>query len=121
MNQQIEIEVIDKDGWKKTFPIRKNIFHIGSVTANDVVLEAKRGAGIAPRHAQFIALQEGGYRLVNLGDTEIHLEGTENRIVPPHSEQGKVTSSTQGRCRSSSDWSSPLNSLSSSTLPMQCM
>ena len=86
MNQQIEIEVIDKDGWKKTFPIQKNIFHIGSSVANDVVLEANRGAGVSARHAQLIALQDGsGYRLVNLGDTHILLGEQDDSTVPPRS------------------------------------
>lgn len=85
MNQRIEIDVIDKDGWKKTFPVEKNIFHIGSIAANEIVLEAKHGAGVSPRHAQLIALQEGGFRLVNLGDNDIHIGGHGDDVVAPRS------------------------------------
>ncbi len=66
------IEVIDRDGWQKVFPLHKRIVYIGSDAHNDVVLEASRGAGITPRHLQLIEM-ENGYRLVNLSNTAIEL------------------------------------------------
>ncbi len=78
------IRVIDKDGWRKTFRPQKAIVHIGSAPGNDVVLESWRGEGLAPRHLQLIALPEG-YRLVNLGDSDISLGGADGRVISPRS------------------------------------
>jgi hypothetical protein len=78
------IRVIDKDGWRKTFRPQKAIIHIGSAPSNDVVLESWRGEGLAPRHLQLIALPEG-YRLVNLGDSDISLGGADGRVISPRS------------------------------------
>jgi hypothetical protein len=89
----MKIEVIDKDGWRKTFSCEKTLFHIGSAAMNDLILDARRGAGVSTRHAQLIALPDGtGYRLVNLGDTNILLvesagdnpPGDKPTPVPPH-------------------------------------
>lgn len=86
MNSQIKIEVIDKDGWRKEFAFQKSLFHIGSAAVNDLVLENAHGGGVAARHAQLIALPDGtGYRLVNLGDTDILLNEAGNKLAPPHS------------------------------------
>ncbi len=85
MNPQVKIEVIDKDGWRKEFSFQKSLFHIGSAALNDLVLENARGGGVAARHAQLIALQDGsGYRLVNLGDTDILLNETGDKRAAPH-------------------------------------
>ncbi|HQE91680.1 MAG TPA: hypothetical protein PLH19_05550 [Anaerolineae bacterium] len=86
MNSQIRIEVIDKEGWRKEFAFQKSLFHIGSAAVNDLVLESMRGGGVAARHAQLIAAPDGsGYRLVNLGDTDILLNEAGDKPVPPHS------------------------------------
>ncbi|MBN2393287.1 MAG: hypothetical protein JXR84_21330 [Anaerolineae bacterium] len=86
MNPQIKIEVIDKDGWRKEFSFQKGLFHIGSAGVNDLVLENARGGGVAARHAQLIAAADGtGYRLVNLGDTDILLNEAGDKLAPPHS------------------------------------
>ncbi len=85
MNPQVKIEVIDKDGWRKEFSFQKSLFHIGSAAMNDLVLENARGGGVAARHAQLIALQDGsGYRLVNLGDTDILLNEAGDKRAAPH-------------------------------------
>ncbi len=86
MNPQVKIEVIDKDGWRKEFSFQKSLFHIGSAAVNDLVLENARGGGVAARHAQLIALPDGsGFRLVNLGDTDILLNEAGDKLAPPHS------------------------------------
>ena len=51
-----QVEVVDRDGWRKAFPLEKHIVHIGSDPRNDVVLDSRRGAGVAARHLQLIAL-----------------------------------------------------------------
>ncbi|HOU12879.1 MAG TPA: hypothetical protein PKZ84_07155 [Anaerolineae bacterium] len=86
MNPQVKIEVIDKDGWRKEFSFQKSLFHIGSAAMNDLVLENARGGGVAARHAQLIALPDGsGFRLVNLGDSDILLNEAGDKRASPHS------------------------------------
>lgn len=83
-----EIQITDKDGWRKTFVLDKNIVHVGADPANDVVLESWRGSGVALRHLQMLRLaQDSGaaYRLVNLGDAELRLRGENERVVSSHS------------------------------------
>ena len=78
-----EVDVIDRNGWRKTFEVKKSVMHIGSDDQNDLVLEQKRGGGVAPRHAQLILMPGQGYRLINLGDTEIVLGDAEQfRLAP---------------------------------------
>ncbi len=81
------VEVVDRDGWRKAFPLEKHIVHIGSDPRNDVVLDGRRGAGVAARHLQLIALPANppGYRLVNLGDGDISLGESGERVIAPRS------------------------------------
>lgn len=87
MNERYTIEITDRDGWRKTFPLAKSLVHIGSDPGNDIVLASGRGAGVAGRHLQVICLPSirPGYRLVNLGDTDILLGGPGGRVLPPRS------------------------------------
>ncbi len=87
MNQQSKLEVIDKDGWQKTYPLNKNIIYIGSHARNDIILEGMHGVGVAPLHAQLIAPanHNTGYQLVNLGDTDIMLGESGDQSLPPRS------------------------------------
>jgi hypothetical protein len=87
VSQQTTIEVFDKDGWQRTYPLEKPIVYIGSDPGNDVVLEQEHGQGVAPLHAQLIGAVEngGGYRLINLADTEIWLDPEGDQTVPPRS------------------------------------
>jgi hypothetical protein len=82
------IEVIDKDGWRKSFSLDqdKTIILIGSDSNNDVILEGHRGKGVAPRHLQLIlSAADSGCRLVNLADTDVLVGETEQRQLAPHS------------------------------------
>jgi hypothetical protein len=66
------VEVVDRDGWRKVFALKKAIVSIGSDPRNELVLEPSRGTGVAARHLQLISLPDGpGYRLINMGDTEV--------------------------------------------------
>jgi hypothetical protein len=76
------VEVVDRDGWRKEFPLAKAIVSIGSDPRNDVVLERSRGGGVSPRHLQLIATG-GGYRLINMGDVEVRLGPAQDRAVAP--------------------------------------
>ncbi|MCD4737675.1 MAG: FHA domain-containing protein [Anaerolineae bacterium] len=75
MERENVLQITDRDGWQKEFPLARRIIHIGSASNNDIVLAAEHGSGVATCHLQLIALETAGYRLVNLGDTEIVLEG----------------------------------------------
>jgi len=77
------VDVIDRAGWRKEYPLNRAILHIGSDARNDIVLAGEHGAGIEARHAQLIAT--GGsrsYRLVNLSQTTMRLERG-GRTLPP--------------------------------------
>lgn len=77
------VEVIDREGWRKEYPLTKAILHIGSDSRNDIVLDGGRSGGIEPRHAQLIAPPGArSYRLVNLGQSPIVLS-REGKILPP--------------------------------------
>lgn len=77
------VEVIDREGWRKEYPLNRAILHIGSDSRNDIVLEGGRGAGIEARHAQLIATAGSrSYRLVNLSQLPIPMEGG-TRVLPP--------------------------------------
>lgn len=87
MNGQGTVEITDKEGWRKDFALSKSLVHIGSDPRNDVVLETWRGGGVSQRHLQLIAApgQEQRYRAVNLGDSDVRLEGSGGRLLKPRS------------------------------------
>lgn len=78
------LEVIDRDGWRRSFEVAKPLFHVGSDAKCDLVLPSTRGGGVAPRHLQFIENTEtgSGYRLVNLGESDILLSGGTRTLSP---------------------------------------
>lgn len=77
------VEVVDREGWRKEYPLNQAIFHIGSDPRNHIVLEGGRGAGIEARHAQLIAVPGSrSYRLVNLSQLPIQIDSS-GRILPP--------------------------------------
>jgi len=82
---QSSLEITDKDGWRIEYPLNKIITYIGSDAQNDIVLETWHGTGVAARHVQLISLAaEGqGFRLVNLGDTDIRLGESGDRAALP--------------------------------------
>jgi hypothetical protein len=84
---QNSIQVIDGDGWQREFPLQKNLIHVGSDPLCDVVLDARRGAGVASRHLQLIAMPGDAqrYRAVNLGNDDIMLGDSANRTLSPRS------------------------------------
>ncbi|MEA3309343.1 MAG: FHA domain-containing protein [Chloroflexota bacterium] len=75
MEKENILQVTDRDGWQKEFPLTRRIIHIGSAPNNDIILAAEHGGGVSACHLQLIALETAGYRLVNLGAMEITLEG----------------------------------------------
>jgi hypothetical protein len=78
------VEVIDREGWHKEYKLNKAILHIGSDPRNDIVLESGRGQGVEARHAQLIATAGGrNYRLVNLSNSQITLDPSTGRTLPP--------------------------------------
>lgn len=87
MDVRGEIEIVDREGWSKKQPLVKTITLVGSDPTSDVVLDARRGGKVAPRHAQIIYWPSGnyGYRLVNLGDAEIRVGAGGERTLAPRS------------------------------------
>jgi hypothetical protein len=86
MNQHGKVEVVDRNGWRREYPLQKVIVHIGSDPRNDIVLELERGTGVAPLHAQLItSTGKSGYQLVNLGDADILLGLSGDQVLPPRS------------------------------------
>ncbi len=78
------VDVVDRDGWHKEFPLAKAIVSIGSDPRNEVVLERTRGGGVSARHLQLISVSTGpGYRLINMGDTEVRLGLAQERALAP--------------------------------------
>ena len=78
------VEVVDREGWRKEFPLAKAIVSIGSDPRNDVVLERTRGGGVSPRHLQLISGTTGpGYRVINMGETEVRLGQNLEQVLAP--------------------------------------
>ncbi len=76
------IEVTDKAGWRREYPLEKNLLYIGSDAQNDIILDTNRGTGVLPRHLQLLAHPETstGYRIINLSNSPLALG---NRTLPP--------------------------------------
>jgi hypothetical protein len=87
MTPRGSVEVIDKGGWRKVFPLNKNILYIGTDLRNDIAIEPTRGSGLAPRHMQLVPSPTSslGYRLINMGPIEILLGQNGERSLPPRS------------------------------------
>jgi hypothetical protein len=69
---EAKVEIVDTQGWRRDFPLERALIHIGSDTANDIVLPTDGAGPVAPRHLQIV--QSGiGFRLVNLGDAPVSL------------------------------------------------
>jgi hypothetical protein len=85
MTQRGTVEVIDKGGWSRSFPLNKNIIHVGSDARNDIVIETWHGNGLAARHLQLVPSPTSslGYRLVNMGTIEVLLGPNGERSLPP--------------------------------------
>ncbi|NLE44891.1 MAG: hypothetical protein GX620_09235 [Chloroflexi bacterium] len=82
------IEVVDRQGWRKTFRVDKAIVRIGSESGNDIVLEPWRGAGLSSHHMQLICLPQADglrRRLVNLGEAVVVVRRDGERTVEPRS------------------------------------
>ncbi len=84
MEAYTTLEVTDPTGWRKEYSLEKAIVFIGSDLNNDISLDVKHGAGISPRHLQLIAVPDGGYRLVNLGDSNVVVGQEVQRELSPH-------------------------------------
>jgi len=83
MSQFGRIEVADREGWRREHPLQKNIIHVGSDSRNDIVLDTAHGSGVSPRHLQLIALDGQGFRLVNIGSTDVSIGAVGERSIAP--------------------------------------
>jgi hypothetical protein len=96
MTQRGTVEVVDKGGWSRSFPLNKNIIHVGSDARNDIVIETWHGNGLAARHLQLVPSPTSslGYRLVNMGTIEVLLGETGERSLPPRAAIDLATGDT---------------------------
>jgi hypothetical protein len=83
MSQFGRIEVADREGWRREHPLQKNIIHVGSDARNDIVLDTSHGSGVSPRHLQLIALDGQGFRMVNIGSTDVSIGAVGERTIAP--------------------------------------
>jgi hypothetical protein len=81
------VEIIDRDGWRKEFPVDKPLVHLGSDARNDIVLSPAHGEGVAARHVQLLAMpgKPGAYRAINLASTDVPLGREGGRSLAPRS------------------------------------
>jgi hypothetical protein len=77
------ITVLDKKGSAKDYSIEKAIFFVGSEPGNDIVLPDSATQGVFPRHLQVIAFGESGYRVVNLGNSNLTM--SDGQLLTPRS------------------------------------
>lgn len=87
MNQPSELEVINRDGWSRRYPLQKRIISLGSAPHNDIVLDTEFGAGVELLHAQLVAVsqQPNTYTLVNVIDGPIALGQDGRQTLSPSS------------------------------------
>ncbi len=85
MNSIRVVTVTDAEGWRKEFPLQSRLIHIGSAGANDIVLDPGRGSGVAPRHLQLLPLPTGGFRAVNLSESDVSVGESGDRVFAPRS------------------------------------
>jgi hypothetical protein len=93
------LEVRDRAGWLKAFPLRKSLIHVGGDPRNDVVLDPQHGSGVAPRHLQLVGTQEPqpGYRAINLSGADIPINAPAPEEAPSAEgtpEEGNETEAT---------------------------
>ncbi len=78
------LDVINRDGWRKEFPLRRTLAYVGSQPGSDICLPQP---DVAPRHVQFVPspINRGGYRAINFSSTPLalRLATGELRTVPP--------------------------------------
>jgi hypothetical protein len=83
MSNESRIEVINPDGWRKEFSLRRAIAYVGSQPGSDIVLP---GADVAPRHLQFVPspANPASYRIINLNSSDLTatLRGAPQVLAP---------------------------------------
>jgi len=87
MDQQNQLEVITRQGWRREYPLHKGIIYIGSAETNDIVLGERFGGGVAPLHVQLInaTADNAGYKLINLSETPIAVGAESETELAPRS------------------------------------
>lgn len=72
--REAQIEVVNPEGWKREYPLKRAILYVGSAPGSDILLPAGE---VAPRHLQFVpsTANRAGYRLINLGGAPVTVQG----------------------------------------------
>lgn len=83
---QASIEVTDRDGWRKEFPLLRTLVMVGSDLANDIPLPESRGQGAEPRHLQILLNPQdtSACRIINMAKNpvEITIAGEVTWLAP---------------------------------------
>jgi hypothetical protein len=90
MTQESRIDVINREGWRKEFTLRRSILYVGSQPGVDIFLPQPE---IAPRHLQFVpsSVNRLGYRVINLSSVDVLVRPRANgglnapRVLAPRS------------------------------------
>ncbi len=77
------IEVTDRDGWHKEFPLAGRIAFIGSGPNDNVLLDPGHGGRVVERHLQIILPEDNSpqFQVVNFGAEPV--ERDRDRPIPP--------------------------------------
>jgi hypothetical protein len=69
------IEVTDRDGWRKEFPLLRTLVMVGSDSANDIPLPESRGQGAEPRHLQILlnSQDNSSCRIINMSKSPVEV------------------------------------------------
>ncbi len=78
------LEVVNREGWRKEFPLRRALAYVGSQPGSDIYLAQP---DVAPRHIQFVPspINRAGYRAINFSSAPlaVRLANGQMRSVPP--------------------------------------
>lgn len=76
--------MVNREGWRKEFPLRRALAYVGSQPGSDIYLPQPE---VAPRHIQFVPspVNRAGYRLINFSNAPltVRLRAGDARTVPP--------------------------------------
>jgi hypothetical protein len=87
-----EIEIINKEGWKKLVRIEKALLRAGTGKMNDIQFPADKGNGIAPVHFQLVRDDDANQlRLFNLTHDPLVVQQKRNRKVNKIASYGTQT------------------------------
>lgn len=82
MSRESRIEMVNQEGWRREFVLKRSIAYVGSQAGADILLQS---ADVSPRHLQFVpsSINRAGYRVINLGLTDVAVRRKAGATVQP--------------------------------------